>query len=318
MTELIKEISLIPSVPGKEKQMVKYLEQKLETLFDTYFCDGLSNIVFHKKGGGENVVFMCHTDAAGVIATFSKGARTNISPLGKPCAKSLVGTKINFFSGKKALIASDKNIDEIKTVSDLYALCEDSDNPLESGDMGYIQSNISMFGKDLVCGANLSCIIPLSALIQSAEEILKNSNDKNIYFVFCSQSNLGGRGAVCALSGINADKIYNIRCIDAPLSSSEGTKGVSSGICFAISSKGFVSSPELVSDTVQKCKDNNILFSSCNDDDIISDVSFASKSGKGAIGLDICIPLYNMNSLSETASLSDLQNLVKLLPHLSN
>lgn len=314
MVELIKEISLIPSAPGKEKHMVQYLQQKLENLFDTYFCDGLSNIVFHKKGSGENVVFLCHTDHQGVIATFTQNSKTNISPLGKPCAKLLVGTKINFFSGKKAFIASEKKTEDIKTVSDLYALCDDSENPIQSGDIGYIPSDISTFGKDLVCGANLSCILPLFTLIQSAQEIINKANDKNIYFVFCSQSNLGGRGAVCALSGISADTIYNIRCIDAPLGSPQGAKGVSSGICFALCSKGFVSSPEVLSGAMQKCKDNDIPFSTSNDDETVSDISFASKSGKGAPGIDICIPLYNIHTLSETASLSDLNNLTKLLP----
>ncbi len=316
MIELLKEISIIPSVPGKEKQMVKYLEQKLETLFDTYFCDGLSNIFFHKKGTGENVIILCHTDAPGVVATFSQNKKTLISPLGKLDARSLVGTKINFFSGKNAFLASNKSAEDIKTVSDLYALCENAENPIDSGDIGYIPSDISTFGKDLVCGANLSCLLPLCVLLQSAEQIINNAKGKNVYFVFCSQSNLGGRGAVCALSGINADAIYNIRCIDAPIDSAQGTKGVSSGICFALSSKGFISEPSLLSEAIQTCKDNDILFSTCADDETISDISFASKSGKGAPGVDICIPLYNMYTLKETASLSDLENLKNLITKL--
>ncbi len=66
---ILKELSLLPGVPGQEKQVRKYIESHIKNNVDEMVVDNLGSLIGIKKNDGPKVMIAGHMDEIGLLVT---------------------------------------------------------------------------------------------------------------------------------------------------------------------------------------------------------------------------------------------------------
>lgn len=67
--ESLKTISLLPGVPGHEKQVRNYIKEEIKDFADEIIVDNLGSLIAVKKQDGPNVMIAGHMDEIGLLVT---------------------------------------------------------------------------------------------------------------------------------------------------------------------------------------------------------------------------------------------------------
>ena len=67
--DILKEISLLPGVPGQEKLVRNYIKKQVEKSVDEVVVDNLGSLIAIKKNQGPKVMIAGHMDEVGLLVT---------------------------------------------------------------------------------------------------------------------------------------------------------------------------------------------------------------------------------------------------------
>lgn len=225
MFDLIKKVLLPFGVSGSEEDIRSTIEKLIKPYVDELRTDALGNLVAIKrtkisdnyKAEGkepEKIMYAAHMDTIGVIITFAdeKGF-LRFSNVGGVSPSISNGQRVIFENGLIGVVYYEEKIESMKDLKlskmfiDIGARSKkEALEKVKIGDKAYFAAEPVLQG-DSIISPHLDDRIGCAILIDAAEKISKAKDlyDKEIYYVFTVQEELGIRGAGPAAFGIIPD-----------------------------------------------------------------------------------------------------------------
>lgn len=292
------------TAPGAEAGTVKVIKE--------YFSgkeaktDALGNLCLKITDAGEDaekLAVFVSIDAPGLIVTYiNDNGSVKVAPLGNCNYKSVCFSKVT--NGRITGILTPDNADadsvDKSYVNFGFKDRKEAESELTQGDVLFFESAVTELKNGKFCGAGLGIKATASAVCLASEK-LTDIADKSVYLVFCTQSELVGRGAYPAAFGINPHKAL---CI-APYS----------GKVFAVKvlDKSIVCDRELTEKlyeiTEKHCEKAEKYLSSTE----MSDASKVQSAHVGVRVASVMFPVENKNSLAETVCSENIPILADII-----
>lgn len=274
MLEIIKELSSLNGISGRENAVREYIIGKIKD-FAEYSVDPLGNLIVFKKGKkrtDKKVMIDAHMDEVGFIVTgisadgflsvLNVGGIDNRVVMGRSV---LVGEKfIPGVFGVKPIHLLEK--DEGKTVpktDSLYidigaANKEEAEKHVSLGDAVYFDSDFIEFGNGFIKGKALDDRVGCAVLI----EMIRGELEYDTWFSFSVQEEIGTRGAQTAAFTIAPDYAIAVETTTAAdVSGVKGEKRVcicGGGPAVSFMDRSTLYSKELFDKAFEIAKENDI------------------------------------------------------------
>lgn len=317
--KLLEKLTQTDSPSGNESEIRALIEKEIADCCDEITTDALGNLIAHKRGEGNKIMFAAHMDEIGVITTFiDDNGFIRFSAVGGLSVKNMVNLKVRFANGTVGVIgseeeASDKKADIKKLYIDIGAKNKkDAQKKVNIGDTasfigGYYKSGDTIVSKALDNRAG--CY----ALIEAMKKIKSAKND--LYFVFTTQEEVGLRGAKTASFGIDPDFAVAVDVTDtgdtpeAPLMAIK----LGGGAAIKVMDRSVICDSDVRTHMIETAKTNNIPYQLeiMTDGGTDAGAIHLSKSGVKTGG--ISIPTRYIHSPSEMASVSDIKACIALM-----
>ncbi len=216
--KLLKKLSELPGVSGREDKIRTLIRDELEKAADRIKVDKSGNVIAHKEGTGEKKLMLCahmdeigflvkHIDENGFIRLREVGG---FDPRVLPARRVTVhgSEKINGITGIKPLhIMSDEEKKKEIKIKNLFVdtgrQVEEVKNKVSLGDMVTYQTDFKPLGEDTFSGKCLDDRLGVYTMM----EVFKNieSPEVDLYAVASVQEEVGLRGAKVSSFGIEPD-----------------------------------------------------------------------------------------------------------------
>lgn len=320
MLELLKKLTQTNAPSGSEERLHPLIISEIENYVDEISTDALGNLIAHKKGTGERVMFAAHTDEIGLIVTYiTEKGFLKVSNLGGVSPSSALHQRVCFTNGTIGVVAlDDTNRDDSKEIrlSDLYVDigARDYDSACKAvslGDSAAFCGEFTASGNTVISKA-LDDRAGCTALIEAIKRIRTYSND--LYFVFTASEELGLRGAKASAFSVAPDYAVALdvtRTGDVP-SKLQMAVRLGGGAAIKIKDSSFLAHPymkQLMTNTCEKCGISHqyeVLERGGTDSGAIH------LSGGGVVTGCISIPTRYIHSPAETIDLRDLESAAAL------
>lgn len=208
-SELLKQLLTTYSPSGSEDKIRDIIKSEVEDHVDEVSVDNLGNLICRKKGTGKKVMIAAHMDQIGLMVTdIEKEGFLRFTNIGGISPLMSYGQKVIFADGTVGVIYAEekKELSKIK-LKDMYIdigadTKEEAMEKVNVGDSCVYYSEYVESDKQVISGAldnRIGCYIA----IESIKNLAKT--DKDIYFVFTVQEELGLRGAKAAAYSIDPD-----------------------------------------------------------------------------------------------------------------
>ena len=313
---ILKTLTELPGISGREAAVRRYLQEMLSPYADSVRTDVMGNLIFFKKGASDkNLLFCAHMDEVGLMVHhidergFLRFVTVGgIDPRTLLAQRVRVQTKqgplLGVIGTKPAHITTEADRAKALGVKELFIDVglpgPEAKRRVEIGDFAVLDRPYEEFGSGLVCAKaldNRAGVFVLAELVKA----LKNPF-YNIYTVFTVQEEVGLRGAGTAAFGIEADLAL---CLD--------TTGAADYICALGQGVGITA---LDARTITHPGLFEALKTLCKKEDIRYQVRIAPRGGNdaGAVhqsktGVPTCglsIPTRNIHSNVEIVSKNDI------------
>jgi endoglucanase len=220
----LADICEAPGVSGYEHRVAALVKSALCRYADEVRQDKLGNLVFYKRGEGEEgsrprILLAAHMDEIGLMVTKTEeGGFLRFAPVGGIDPRTLVGQEVILF-GRETLpgvigakpphLTSAEEREKGHEPEDLYidlALPEDKVKKLVSaGDMAVIRrESLALSGNSFVAKA-LDDRAGVAALLCCLRELEKLRHSADVFAVATVQEEVGVRGATVSAYGIVPD-----------------------------------------------------------------------------------------------------------------
>lgn len=214
--ENIKMFCELDGVSGRENVIATEIVKQIESVATTVEIDNIGNVIAFKKGKKtpkNKVMMSCHTDEVGMIVTgISSDGTLKFSTIGGINPKVIIGRAVKV-SGLIGIIGTkaihNQTPDERKSVVEIDKLSIDigannKQNALQHvnlGDSVNFIGDYKEFGDGFIKAKAIDDRAGVAILI----EVLKQDLEYDAYFVFCTQEEVGLRGATVAAYKVNPD-----------------------------------------------------------------------------------------------------------------
>ncbi len=208
-SELLKKLLTTYSPSGSEDKIRDIIKSEVEGLVDEISIDSLGNLICRKKGTGKKIMIAAHMDQIGLMITdIEKEGFLRFTNIGGISPLMSYGQKVVFADGTIGVVYAEekKELEKIK-LEDMY-IDIGMDSKAEAmkivniGDSCVYHSEYVESDKQIISGAlddRIGCYIAIETIKNLAK------TDKDIYFTFTVQEELGLRGAKAAAYSIEPD-----------------------------------------------------------------------------------------------------------------
>lgn len=322
MFELLKKLTESFGVSGNEEEIREVITNEVKNKVNEIKVDPLGNLICIKKGNGKGkkIMVAAHMDEIGVMATFiDENGFIRFSNIGGVNQYNSIGQRVRFKSGTIGAVYYEDKLEDIKNLklSKMYIdigvkTREEAQKVVNIGDVACFVGEAVKQG-DMVFSKALDDRSGCAVAIKALKELGESKND--IYFVFTVQEELGLRGAKTSAYDISPDiaiaidvtltgdtpeaKVMEVKCGNGPAIKIKDR----SIICHPIIKK-------LLEDSAKKA---NVPYQYEILDIGGSDPGAIHTSGGGVPSGAISIPCRYVHSPVEVASLTDMEQAVKLL-----
>ena len=290
---VLEKATQINSVSGSENEIRKFISDNVKKYCDELSVDAMGNLIAHKKGSGKKIMFAAHMDEIGIIVTdIDDKGFVRFSSVGGLNLRNLVNLRVRFANGVEGVIgAEEESFKDKPAISKLYVDLGAADKK-EAEKIVSIGDTASFVGGFVKCGDNvvskaLDNRVGCAILMQALSEIKDCEND--LYFVFTTQEEVGLRGAKTAAFAINPD------------------------IAVAVDVTDTGDTPSAPTMAIETAKKNKIPYQLEIMTDGGTDAGAIHLTRAGIKTGGISVPTRYVHSPSEMASVSDIENSVKLL-----
>ncbi len=323
MRDLVKEITKVFGPAGDEALIREYITKTLKAYADDITTDALGNLIVYKKGisSDKKLMFAAHMDTIGLMLThIEDNGCIRFAKLGGVYPNVLANQKVIFKNGTEGTVAFEgkdctstgpleKFYIDIGTLSkeETLKLVNVGDTCVYNAVQADLANNMI---STMYLDNRLSCAVLINAL-KTAKNVKYDT-----YCVFTTQEEVGLRGAKAAAFGIMpdigiaidgtiaGDTINPVRKMDVKLSSGPAIK---------IKDSSVICSPEVRNMLMGKAKEIGIPYQLEILEAGGTDTSAIQMTGAGIPAGCVSIPLRYVHTMSETASLDDANNAVKLI-----
>ena len=327
---ILKTLTELPGVSGRETAVREYLKNLLKDSADEIRTDALGNLIVFKKGSSnKNLLFCAHMDEVGLMIHFvdERGFLRfvtvgGIDPRTLLAQRVRVQTKSDALWGiidtKPAHITTEADRGKALGVKELFIdlglSAEEAKKRVEPGAWAVLDRSYEEFGDGKISAKaldNRAGVFVLAEVVRA----LKNPF-YNVYAVFTVQEEVGLRGATTAAYGVNADVSL---CLDTTGAADIPGCAPQDYIC---SLGGGVGLTALDARTITPENLFNELKQICDTHNIRRQVRVAPRGGNdaGAVhlsktGVPTCglsVPTRNIHSNVEIVSKQDLEDTFRL------
>lgn len=250
--ELLRKLTEAPGVPGREERIRQIIESECAGLFDETSVDPMGNLICLKRATRsargadrpQRVMIACHMDEIGFYVRYiDDDGHLRLHNVGGFDTRNLFARRV-LVQGQRDLIGilnptgrpihlateeEKKKIPEIKDFYvDLFMSKKEAERLVQIGDPVTLLQSTEMVGKAITGKAmdnRVALWVGLTAIRKLLAPIRKKSDAGNagspydIYFVACTQEEVGLRGATTAAFTCDADigiAIDTTLCCDTP------------------------------------------------------------------------------------------------------
>lgn len=300
MQKILESLIYTPSVAGVETKMALLLQSLIGECFDETYYDNANNLVFHKQGKGEKIMLCTCLDTPGIIVTGVEEQKVHIAPLGSLEPTSSNQRTVRFENGAIGLLHCEKVTSDTK-LCDFTVELFDKSKTVEVGEKGVFDADFVSLSKSVFAGFGLAGKACVLSLIEAAKSM--SGSDKDIYFVFCSQTSLGFRSSAPASNTVKPDVVYAI-----------GTQKASFGKLFIrVFDKSFTADGELVRNAEKAMKDVGAEYALSAKAELVSQCSKIAGTQKGCAVCQLDMPVKYHNTSRECISLEDVSDMAKVI-----
>ena len=329
--ELLKRLSEVAGVPGREEAVREIVRGELEEWADEVETDILGNVIAVKKGrGGPKVMVAAHMDEIGFLVSHvgEKSGFLKIDPVGgfDPrvlMAKRVVvhtesGDLLGVIGSKPVHVLTEEERKQPIEIKDLFidlGLPGDKvKKRVQVGDFVTLRQDFVEMG-DLVCGKALDDRVGVYVMIEAVRRVKKHKAD--IYAVATTQEEVGIRGARVSSYGISPDigvALDVTVASDVPgASETDYVTQLSKGVAIKIKDSLSISNPKLVRRLRQLAEKKKIPYQL----EILprggTDAGAMQLTKEGVAAITISIPTRYLHSVVECAHKRDIEAAIKLL-----
>jgi endoglucanase len=217
--KLLVDLSQIDGPSGFEDPVLEYIEKQISPYVDRTFYNKIGTLIAEKKGEGkEKLGIFAHVDEVGhVVTKIEEGGFARLETVGGVDPKVMFAQRVRIYT-KKGIARGVVGVlpphlqkeEHRKRVPDFDKIfidvsCSDLGKDVSVGDVGVIESTpVEIGGK--ICGKALDNRASCAALIVAAELLNFIKNKADVYFIFSSQEEIGGPGAVSVAYQLELDK----------------------------------------------------------------------------------------------------------------
>jgi endoglucanase len=308
---------------GYEQEVRELVRQEVQPFADEIHVDALGNLIARKRPGktapeAKRIMIAAHMDEIGVMVSHvDKNGFVRFSPIGNVFRRYVLGGRVRFLNGTQGVIGFDRldNVNVLPTLDKIYidvGATSQNDSPVKIGDVAAFDRSYTEFGDRLVAKSLGSRVGVLIAI-----ETLRNLKPTpyDVYFVFTTQSEVGGRGVATSAYGVDPD--IGIALDVAPAGDTPNSHRMEivlgNGPCIKIQGTDMIVDPRVVNWMIRAAEKNKIPHQR---EVLLMEGSGAGKiqSTRGGVPSGcISVPLRYIHSPSEMVDLFDVQNAIKLL-----
>ena len=188
MLKLIEKLCAACGPSGAEDAVKDIIKEEISSL-DEVQEDALGNLILHRPGAGESVMFVAHMDEEGFLITHIEQDGT-LRFAGDFDAKQSINALVVLENGVRGILRGKgekltdwhidigaKNLEMAETMAEV--------GMMGSFDSAFFVQGTQIFGKAL--SSRISCAVLI--------DLAKQDSPKDRYFAFCVQENLGQRGS---------------------------------------------------------------------------------------------------------------------------
>ena len=332
MFDLLKKLVKPFGVSGEEGEIASVIEREIAEYTDSVTKDSLGNLIAVKRTGNtdcpEKIMLAAHMDTIGIISShIDEKGFIRFSNIGGLKPKNCIGHVVEFSTGIKAVISCEESAVEAKDIkiSSLYAdagfeSAEEAGKKVPVGTPGRFIFASYIQGDRIVSGY-LDDRAGCAVLIETAKRVFNDvktgdfTEDKEIYYVFTVQEELGLRGAGPAAFSVNPDiaVAVDVTCAgDTP-----GTKDkaiiLGGGPVIKIKDAKIISHPYIKDRLKEAAENMDIPVQYEIESKGGTDAGAIHTSAGGVVTGGISIAARYIHTPAESCSLKDLKNVCNVL-----
>jgi endoglucanase len=300
-------------VSGHESEVRNAILDELKEVNCAVKEDKMGNLIVKIGEGSEKLMFCSHMDEIGLIVTFIEDSGyIRVGSIGDFNVCDIVNNLVKFENGTLGKVAATKGNPEIGDIFiDIGA--SSREEALKKIHEGYVASFLgdALEFEDKILSPGLNNRVGCYILLRLIKEL--KETDKELYFVFSSQAELGGRGARAASFAIEPDY-----CIVVDLEESGDVIGgknnikLGSGPIITVMDRSLIMHHEVKEKLEAASKEKNIAvqYAAVNR---ITDGGAIHKEKSGVKTGVVSVPCRYNHSISEMVCVKDVENTVELL-----
>jgi len=305
-------------VSGHEEEVRKVIIEELKDINCDVKEDKMGNLIIKLGAGNEKLMFCAHMDEIGLIATYIEdNGFIRVGSVGDFKPSDIVHNFVRFENGVVGKVGSAKNNPEIgdlfvdigvSTREEALKIVREADTASFLGDAIEVE--------DKLIGPGLNNRIGCFILLRLIKE-LKETN-KELYFVFSAQAELGGRGARAAAFSIEPDYAVVVDLEEAgDVIGGKNNIKLGKGPVLTVMDRSLIIHHE-VKERLQKAAEEKGIALQYAAVDRITDGGTIHKEGIGIKTGVLSVPCRYNHTASEMVSLKDVEKAIELLKEVIN
>lgn len=321
MKDLVLDITGIFGPSGDEELIRNFISELVSEYADEIKTDALGNLIVHKKGPGKKIMLAAHMDQIGLMATaVEESGYVRFAPIGGVSPSTLVNQKVVFKNGVIGIVSIEgKDCTASGPISKFFidigtGSREETEELISPGDNCIFYAPAVELANDIISSPYLDNRVSCAVLIEVLRSLKALQYDT--YFVFTTQEEVGLRGAKAAAFGIMPDlgiaiDVTGTGDIINPAHIMSVKLGA--GPTVKIKDASVICSPMVRRLLEQTAEKHQIPYQP----EILeyggTDTASIQLTGAGIPAGCISIPTRYIHSMSETCSMSDVENAARLL-----
>ena len=321
MKDLVLDITGIFGPSGDEELIRNFISELVSEYADEIKTDALGNLIVHKKGPGKKIMLAAHMDQIGLMATaVEESGYVRFAPIGGISPSTLVNQKVVFKNGVIGVVSMEgKDCTASGPISKFFidigtGSREETEELISPGDNCIFYAPAVELANDIISSPYLDNRVSCAVLIEVLRSLKALQYDA--YFVFTTQEEVGLRGAKAAAFGIMPDlgiaiDVTGTGDIINPAHIMSVKLGA--GPTVKIKDASVICSPMVRRLLEQTAEKHQIPYQP----EILeyggTDTASIQLTGAGIPAGCISIPTRYIHSMSETCSMSDVENAARLL-----
>ncbi len=298
---------------GCENDVSEIIKKEMENSSFDVTKDTIGNLICHKKGSGKKVMLLASMDESGLIVThIEDDGRLRVRGVGEYPSCNFLPCYVKFRNGTKGIVWAEKGEHDKTSLQDAFVDIgaknkDEAEKYVSIGSLAVFDGSFCEIG-NMVSGKAIKSRVACYALIEAAKNI---DSDNDLYFVFTSQGEVGGRGAQCVPVNINPEYALSVEGSLADDNSQKDGIKLYGGVVIKVKDKSLITDYEVREKLIELASSKNyqlkVSGEGRSDASVIQNALFGIKTGA------LEIPLRYIPSSLGAAAKSDIESAIDLI-----